>query len=110
MKRLFILLGIILLLSGCSSEYNVKITSDSISDDIYLTIDKSLIGKEQGFEGGPDDDEPILPFIQQDQYVLINKTTSIYKKELKEDDNYYYLHLYTTFRPNEYGDSTALKM
>ncbi len=107
MKKNVILILFVLILSGCSSEYNLKVTSDGLEENILLTIDKSMIDSEViSSEVEPDDQ--ITPILTNDLYPLINSTSKIYQKEVTEDENNYYVKLNYKFTPKEYENSTGL--
>lgn len=106
MKKKFLLLFILIILSGCSSQYNIKITSDQIEENIYLEIDKSMIETYVSDEVEPDDQ--IMPFINGKQYPFLGNYSKTYNKEVTEDDSYYYVALNYSFTPENYGESVAI--
>ena len=107
MKKKMILFLLLLLLSGCSSEYNLKITSDNIEENIHLVIEKSAI-ENQVISDEVEPDDQITPFLEDDQYPIWGDYYHTYDKEVTEDDNNYYMEMNYTFKPDEYGNSTAI--
>ena len=107
MKKYMILILFIFILSGCSSEYNLKVTSNGLEENIFLTIDKNMIDNEV-ISNEVEPDDQITPFLVNDSYPLINSTSKIYQKEVTEDENNYYVKLNYKFTPKEYENSTGL--
>ena len=106
MKKYIILLFLVFILSGCSSEYNLKVTSDKLEENIFMTIDKSMIDNEViSSEVEPDDQ--ITPILKDDLYPMVS-SSKIYNKEVTEDENNYYVKLNYEFTPDTYKNATAL--
>ena len=106
MKKYIILLFLVFILSGCSSEYNLKVTSDKLEEKIFMTIDKSMIDNEViSSEVEPDDQ--ITPILKDDLYPMVS-SSKIYNKEVTEDENNYYVKLNYEFTPDTYKNATSL--
>ena len=112
MKKIIILIVLTFLISGCSSEYNLKITSDKIEENIDIVIDKSLIGSDAGNPDDPanptEEDDQITPFLGETQYPFSDNSSKVYDKKVTEDEDNYYVHLNYDFLPSEYGNSKAI--
>ncbi len=106
-KNMIILLLSIIFLSGCSSQYNLKVTSDGIEENIFLEIDKSLI-VDTPISSEVEPDDQITPFLTGDSYPLVSSTSKKYAKEVTGDASNYYVKLDYKFNSEEYKNSTVL--
>lgn len=107
MKKNIMLLLFILILSGCSSKYDLKVTSDGLEENISIVIEKSMIDN-QVISSEVEPDDQITPFIKNDSYPLINSTSKTYIKEVTEDNDNYYIKMNYKFNSEEYKNSLAL--
>lgn len=88
-KNIFILLCMFILLTGCSSEYNLTFGNNKIKENIKATIldsDIPVLTPEEAAAGISLDD-PITPFIENDQYPYLNNFDIIYDKKVDKTDN-----------------------
>ncbi len=108
MKKVWLLFGLILLVSGCSSEYNLKVESDKISENMDIVIEKSMIEMNQAVGNVVDSDDQLSPFIFGDISPFASGNDT-YQKTVTEDDNYYYVNLKYDFSPSQYGESRAIQ-
>ena len=87
MKKLVLLSVIFLLLTGCSSVYNVEITDNTIKEEFITSIpDSERVGNEI-LDQYSEPDDPITPFISEDQYPFVDNKEIIYKKDVKRNGN-----------------------
>lgn len=111
MKKISLMITALLMLVGCSNEYNLTITNDKITEDINIVIPKSLLTNydNQSSERNPEtyveEDDQITPFLSNDQYALKNKK---YQKEVTEDNDNYYVNLNYEYKPEEFKEGRAL--
>lgn len=107
MKKYIILILSVFILSGCSSQYNLKITSDGIEENIYMEIDKSMIDN-QVISSEVEPDDQITPFLTEDTSPFFNSTSKKYNKVVTEDENMYYVKMDYKFSSDNYKNSLAL--
>lgn len=84
MKKNILLLILILILTGCTSEYNINFDNDEIKENIVVTIPDSSIPiyTEEEREANIAPDDPVTPFIENDQYPFLNNEEIKYKKNV----------------------------
>lgn len=111
MRKIGLLIILTLILTGCSSQYNIKIESDKITENIDIVIDKSLIPDYSDIKSDANisPDDQITPFINGKQYPIFGQRSKVYNKKVTDDATNYYIKLNYVFRPEEYGNSYALK-
>ncbi len=109
MKRIFLFLVIILLVTGCTNQYNLVITKDSIEEDIISTIPYDSIPKLSEFAAqvGAERDDPVTPFIQNDQYPFFNNNQVKYDKKVTQNNNTYFVEMQHNYTFNEFLNSRA---
>ena len=86
-KRLLILIALIFLITGCSTEYNVVIDDNYIKEEIVTTINDEDIPTQTEEEKADEielDDE-ITPFIKEDQYPFDDEHDKYEKKVYRKD-------------------------
>lgn len=110
MKRKIITLIILLLLvTGCTTDYNLTIEDDYITENIVATVpytsnNQSLKEKKAKIEA----DNQILPFLNNPQYVFEEKDGITYNKTIEKDNNNNYIvNLYYKYSFNDYLKSKA---
>lgn len=105
-KNLLIGLGLIILLTGCNSEYNLEINDgifkETIVSDIYPDSKKTI-----SVEGIEDDDQ-ITPFIEMEQHPFTNDNNIIYDKKIETIDNYQRVTLTYNYQEDEFANSKAI--
>lgn len=100
MKKYFILI-ILLCLTGCTCDYEIRIDGDDIHESMKSNI-------------YPDDYEAVYPDIESDDlvrylvesdiYPLINSNSEIYEKNVNNVDNYQELDMYYKYNKNDFKD------
>lgn len=110
-KKIFVLVALILLITGCNNKYTLTISDKGIEENIDVNIPKAEIPKqtEKEIEFGIELDDPITPFINNDQYPLFENRDVVYKKEVVEKDDAINVNLNYFYTPSEYANSNALK-
>lgn len=109
MKKIFLMLSILFLLSGCSANYEVNITQDYINDNIDIFSlneeDSNMILNYQ--EPLPAYINSILPENPEEKYDDVE-----YYRETKTLDNngYYHLNYQYTFNRDEYIDNNVINL
>lgn len=109
MKKNILVLFLIILLSGCSNQYDIKITGDKIEETVVSSIDVDEIPKKNQFniENGIEVDDPVTPFINNDQYPFLNNNEIIYDKNVENTDDSYIVTLKHEYSFDEFRNSKA---
>lgn len=113
MKKVFFMILALLILCGCSSEYNLIIENDKITEDINIVIPKDYFPDYSNVDPNnfvnPDEyvepDDQLTPFLKNDQYAVGNNR---YIKEVTEDDKNYYVELNYTYTAEEFKNGRAV--
>ena len=105
-KNIFILIGFIFLITGCSSEYNLEFSNDIIKEHTIVTIKDSEIPSKSST--GELDDR-ITPFIENDQYPFYGKYDKVYKKKVTKKGDTTTVVLDYTFSHDDFKNSTVYK-
>lgn len=107
MKRILMVITILLVLCGCSNEYNLTIKDGKFSEDINVTIPKSMIPTKPSVEPefSIEEDDRITPFIEKEQYAYDDKA---YEKTVTEDEKNYYVNLKYEYTAEEFKKGQAL--
>lgn len=108
MKKIIFLI-LILLVSGCTSNYNLEISNDSFKENINIKIDKDLIPTESTQENIELDD-PITPFLEGKQSALFSNEKVYYKKKVTYYDDYVDVTMKYNYTSNKFKDSNSLNL
>lgn len=108
MKKIILIL-LILVVSGCSTQYNLKIDGKKFKEDINIIINKSEIPAPSPIDGVETDD-PITPFLTGDTTVFFQNDDIIYNKIVEEFDNYYNINMSYQYNGNEFKNSNSLQL
>lgn len=107
-KRLLIILMLIFI-TGCSSQYNLKIDGETLKEEISFNIDKNkVVEEEMGPETSIYSKESIKYLKNDDLYPVINNNKEKYEKEITEDNNYINVKLNYNYTIENYGKSQIL--
>ncbi len=111
MKKILFLVMFVLLLSGCTNQYNITFKGDKIDEEIISTILDSDIPKSTPEEiaGGVALDDQITPFIKMDQYPFPDRDDVKYDKDVKTNVNETVVTLKHSYTFDEYKESKAMK-
>lgn len=112
MKRYFkylIIIFFLLTICGCTADYNLNITNNTIDEDFSTTIYKSEIPQNSDIQQGVELDDPITPFIDNDQYPFYKNNSIIYDKNIIEEDDYRLVNYKYTYSLKDYSKSNVLK-
>ena len=109
MKKIFLILSILFLLSGCSVNYEINITKDYINDniDIFSLNEEDSNSILNYKEPLPADINSILPENPEEKYDDVE-----YYNETKSLDNngYYHLNYQYTFKKDEYVNNNVINL
>lgn len=109
MKKILLMILVLTFITGCSSQYNIKIDGEKIKEEISLTIDKNKIKDE---EMGPESSiysKDSLNYLKNDDlYPIIDNNVEKYKKDITEEGNYINVKLNYDYSIANYGNSQIL--
>ncbi len=107
-KKIFLLLSL-LLITGCSSKYQLEITNDKFIENVNTVILNEDIPESNPVATISDN---YTPFIKMDNFVtpFISSQKILYNKTVDETNAGYNVNLNYTYTPEEFKDSYALNM
>lgn len=87
-KKLLMLIAIIFLITGCTTEYNIVIDDESIKEEIVSTIynEDIPVQTEEEKQAEIELDDEITPFIKEDQFPFDDEHDKYDKKVYKKGD------------------------
>lgn len=104
-KKLLLVIIMLFILTGCSTEYYVVLGKDSIKEKITVTIPDTDIPvrTQEEINADIEVDDQITPFIEQDQYPLFKNYDIKYNKKVKKNNGittitYDYKYKFDEFR------------
>lgn len=105
MKRYFLILLLIVFISGCSSSYNLFISDDNFKEEIYTNFEDVVI-----YDASPgiERDDQVTPFIENDQYPFKNNRDIIYQKNVSDDRKN--VELKYNFKPEEFNQASSMNL
>lgn len=108
MKK-FLILILLFLLCGCTSEYQLKINGDKIEENVKISINNSEIKEE---ELAPDmsikSKESIEYLKTSDLYPVINNKKDVYEKEVTDVDNVTTINLKYLYKNDQFLNSKII--
>ena len=103
MKKIMLVIVFLILLTGCSNEYNLKIDKDNINEKITIIVDKSKIFDESL---SPDMDiystDSINYLLNEDIHAILNNRNEKYVKKVDEKGNFINVTLEYTYKAESY--------
>ena len=108
-KKIIILIILLLSVTGCTTDYNLIVEDDFITENIVATIpytsnNQSTKEKKTKIEA----DNQVIPFLKNPQYVFDEKDGITYNKTVQKDkNNNYIVNLYYKYSFNDYLKSKA---
>lgn len=108
MKRKYIILFLIIILTGCSSEYNIEFSNNKIKENIKVDILNSDILPKYDVKTYGSTDKA-TSFINNDQYPFFGNEDIIYNKKVDKSGNVTHVELNYEYTHDEYLNSTAYK-
>lgn len=109
MKKIYLLI-LILLICGCSANYNLEIKEDSFYEKIDVIINKSDIPDSNQTIDGIELSDQITPFLQSQNSVFFTNPSIKYNKKIEEISDYYSVIMDYEYKPSEFKDSNTLNM
>lgn len=109
-KRLILLILPILIVTGCSNEYNLTFVDDELNEEIISTIYSSDIPTltADDIKFGLELDDPVTPFIEMDQYPFPGNEKIKYDKTVEKNGSKTTVTLKHSYTVKEYREGTVL--
>ena len=100
---------ILFCLTGCTSSYNIKISSGKINESVTSVINGSELSAPYMwyYNSNYSPDDPLTPFIKNEQYPFVNDFNTVYEKDVKEEYDNYVVTLKYDYTYDEYKKSRA---
>jgi len=108
MKKIVFLL-LILLVSGCTSNYELEISNDSFKENISVVINKDEIPSKPVNETIETDDQ-ITPFLENKYSALFSNEKAYYKKKVAYYGDYINVNMKYNYNLEEFKDSNSLNL
>lgn len=112
MKKVFLVL-LLLLLCGCTSNYNLKISNNKFEEKINIVIPdydysyEEVIDPESGV--AVEDDNQLKAFLEEETPALFSKKAN-YKKKVNYSGNSVDVNMSYTYTEKNFSDSNSLKL
>lgn len=106
-KKLFLISIAILLLTGCSSNYNLEIKNGRLYEKITAYVDSTK--DNLNYLPGMEEDNEAIYFIESDQYPIYNNMEIKYDKKVNKTDKYTEVIFEHSFTEKEFENSNSLK-
>lgn len=108
-KNIIVLIALVVILTGCSNEYNLTFSNKGVKEEIITTILSSDIKTQSQAEknAGIESDDRITPFIEEEQYPFANDTTKKYDKKVDKKNGLTTVNLTYNYSFDEYKKSKA---
>ena len=109
-KKILILV-LLILLTGCSNEYTLKISNNKFKEDIKVIIPKSEIPEPtpEILDGQVELDDQITPFLEGKTNSLISNE-EFYKKKVIKNDDFYQVEMSYTYDEKAFNDANSINM
>lgn len=107
--RKIIFIFIVLLVCGCTANYNLEITEESFKETIDIKISKSLIPEKSEYPEIETDDY-ITPFLEEETSALFSNPNVYYNKQVQDFSTYYNIKMDYEYLPSEFKDSNSLNL
>lgn len=108
MKKYILLFVFIIILTGCSSEYNIEFSNNKIKENVKVDVLDSDIPKNYD-EKIYSSSDIVTPFINDDQYPFFGNNEIIYNKSVNKSGKVTHIELDYEYTHEEYLNSTAYK-
>ena len=108
MKKIILIL-FVLLVTGCTTNYNLEISENSFKESIDIKINKNEILTEPDPEGIEVDD-PITPFLSSKDPVFFTNSNIYYNKIVQDLGEYYIVNMNYEYNPADFKNSNSLNM
>lgn len=107
--RRILMISLLVLLTGCSSEYNLKISNNNFKENISNSIPKNIIPTitQEELDAGVEFDDQITPFIEQDTASLITNN-KFYKKKVVENNDYFKIYMSYNYNEEEFKKASSI--
>ncbi len=103
-KKCIMFIIFMLLLTGCSSEYTLEYSNKGIKENISVQIPDSEIPSTE-VDPITEPDDPVTPFIQNDQYPFLKNENKKYEKTVTKENGVTKVNLFYNYSLDEYVNS-----
>ncbi len=108
LKKCLLLSFLIIILSGCTNEYNINISDDKIEEELISYI--YPIDTQYKHVDGIEDDDKITPFIEGEQYPFSDTYDKVYKKTIEKTNDYTKVSFKYDYTLDEFKNSRTLNV
>ncbi len=107
-KKIIIVM-LLILLTGCSSEYNLEISNNKFEENIKVTIPDSAIPKptQDVLDGKVDLDDQITPFIE-GKTESLTTNDEFYKKKVSKKDDYTIVEMSYKYNEDTFKNANSI--
>ncbi len=107
MKKKLFLIIFVLLLTGCTSQYNINISNDKIEEEIVsnILVQDIPVQSTAEIQAGIELDDQVTPFIEDDQYPFIDDEKEKYNKTVEKKTTQTIVKLNYNYTFDEYRRS-----
>lgn len=107
MKRKFLILILLLLLTGCSTNYNLKVSNNSFKENIDLVIEKNI--EVEATDEIIEKDDQVTPFLNE-KTASLTTNDKFYKKKVKDLDNYAQVQMSYKYTEDEFKNANSINL
>lgn len=107
--KIIIIIGLLILLTGCTSEYTLEISNNKFEEEITVVIPDSAIPQptQEVLDGQVDLDDQITPFIEGKTEALITND-KFYTKKVTKKDNFTFVDLKYSYDEKEFEKANSI--
>ena len=106
MKKIIIVI-LLLFITGCSSEYNLKISNNSFKENIKFIVENQ--NSNYDLSGNIELDDQLTPFLKEKTEAIQNKE-KFYKKKIKQDNNFRYIEMKYKYSENDFKEANSINL
>ena len=107
-KKIIFIFFMLILLTGCTSEYKLEISNGKFEENISAVIPKNMVPDfEENEEIDFEYDDPVTPFLEQ-KTASITTNESFYKKKISESNDYFKVNLSYTYDEEKFKIANSI--
>lgn len=96
-KKIIFIFFILILLTGCTSEYKLEISNGKFKENISATIPKNMVPQvQEEIDIDFEYDDPVTPFLEE-KTASLTTNEDFYKKKIDEKNDYFKINLNYTY-------------
>lgn len=107
-RYLVIIIALVLVLTGCETNYTLTIKDDTIEEKIDVILPENYLPEQTAEEKAAkiEVDDQITPYLEDDQYPLMNNTKVKYNRNIKRNNGminatYDYTYTYENYKDSQ---------